>query len=755
MIRNCGGFLVACLLVSIFPVGAFGGPISISPGSWTLALLPDTQKYAESYPQHYTAQTQFLANYADSLNIKYVLHLGDITDDNVTAQWNNALNSMSVLDGVLPYAISPGNHDYGPGGNASTRATSFNSPSYFGPGSAYATQSSIGGFYEAGKTDNSWHTFNAGGQDWLVMALEWGPRDEVVDWANDVVAAHPNHLTMLTTHAYMYYDGTIYDWATKGTSQSWNPHAYGTASLPGGVNDGQELWDKLVSKHDNFRLVFNGHVLGDGAGRRTTLGDEGNVVNQMLSNYQMNTEGGQGDLRLLEFMADGHTVVVRTYSPVLDRYNTSTEHQFTIDLNALPPALDHVVAANLIAVGPTDPSANTVDAVQVPQYSTPGVGIGQFNRGDYQITIGGQNVTYSQGILLASISQHSRPDFGSRLATVEAGRSSFGDGNLSLSIMEAGNTGKNEVNFNTSVAWFAFETGWQGAHVNANGTLATGAYNGVTQSMVNKSADGRYQVNLGVDSRTDGMLFVIGNNNDNMVVQTAPFANGAGWDVRVATNAVNFGATGTDADWSFVYLPYDTPGLIGGHYDGATNSHSAAAGTFTMTRLGTGQYELAIPGESPETGMLILTVAKLGTSGGVSGPDDNILTYEGNAAGHFLINSYDLPAINFQDTGFVWAFISFDDPLSLTEPLTGDFDGDGDVDGADFVAWQTNYPKANGATQSQGDADGDGDVDGADFAVWKDRFPGSSGQGSTPTPEPQSVVIALFGLAAITWWRRK
>jgi hypothetical protein len=29
---------------------------------------------------------------------------------------------------------------------------------YYGLGTPYASQASIGGFFEAGKTDNSWHT---------------------------------------------------------------------------------------------------------------------------------------------------------------------------------------------------------------------------------------------------------------------------------------------------------------------------------------------------------------------------------------------------------------------------------------------------------------------------------------------------------------------------------------------------------------------------------------------------------------------
>jgi hypothetical protein len=77
----------------------------------------------------------------------------------------------------------------------------------------------------------------------------------------------------------------------------------------------------------------------------------------------------------------------------------------------------------------------------------------------------------------------------------------------------------------------------------------------------------------------------------------------------------------------------------------------------------------------------------------------------------------------------------------------GDFDGDGDVDGADFVAWQTNFPKESGAILAQGDADADGDVDGADFVVWQTNFPFPSGSGTSPVPEPGSLLIAALGVA--------
>jgi hypothetical protein len=86
-------------------------------------------------------------------------------------------------------------------------------------------------------------------------------------------------------------------------------------------------------------------------------------------------------------------------------------------------------------------------------------------------------------------------------------------------------------------------------------------------------------------------------------------------------------------------------------------------------------------------------------------------------------------------------------------PHPGDFDVDGDVDGADFVAWQTNFPKGTGATLAQGDGDADGDVDGADFVIWQTNFPYTPNPGASPVPEPASGMLLLIG--AIAAWKRK
>jgi autotransporter-associated beta strand protein len=81
----------------------------------------------------------------------------------------------------------------------------------------------------------------------------------------------------------------------------------------------------------------------------------------------------------------------------------------------------------------------------------------------------------------------------------------------------------------------------------------------------------------------------------------------------------------------------------------------------------------------------------------------------------------------------------------------GDFDSDGDVDGADFVAWQTHFPTPSGATLADGDADGDGDVDGADFVVWQTNFPFSPGPATSPVPEPNAWILGLLATTGLTF----
>jgi len=186
----------------------------------------------------------------------------------------------------------------------------------------------FGGLREEGRLENSYHLCRIGNRDWIILALEFGPRDEVVAWANQTLAAYPNRLGILVTHAYLFRNNTRYD-HRAGEKQRASPHDWG--------NDGEQLWQKLVRRHANMRLVFSGHVATGGIGYLASKGDHGNTVHQLMVDYENIRGGGSGYLRLLEFQPDGNSVQVKSYSPSLDRYLTDPGNQFTFNLNLPEP----------------------------------------------------------------------------------------------------------------------------------------------------------------------------------------------------------------------------------------------------------------------------------------------------------------------------------------------------------------------------------------------------------------------------------
>lgn len=330
-------------------------------------VVPDTQIIARNRPEIFYSHINWIAENHQSLNTKFVMHVGDIVNDNNHAQWNIASEAMGVLDGVVPYSVLPGNHDMGVAGSSNTRDSSLYNQ-YF-PLSRFSDQAGFGGVYsnEPTKYDNNFHEFQVDDVDWLVIFLEFGPRDSVVDWANAVVESHANHRVIVVTHTYLHADNAHHD-----ASRPWNPHLYGLASEPGGVNDGKELWEKFVRKHKNISFVFNGHVLGDGLGFLESTGDHGNTVYQFLTNYQMNSAGGNGFLRILELNRSTGNVAVRAYSPYLDVYKTDPQNQFNLQSVDLGPPMESIYF--LANAGPdqfySDTNNDGTELVQLDASST-------------------------------------------------------------------------------------------------------------------------------------------------------------------------------------------------------------------------------------------------------------------------------------------------------------------------------------------------------------------------------------------------
>lgn len=90
----------------------------------------------------------------------------------------------------------------------------------------------------------------------------------------------------------------------------------------------------------------------------------------------------------------------------------------------------------------------------------------------------------------------------------------------------------------------------------------------------------------------------------------------------------------------------------------------------------------------------------------------------------------------------------FQAALAGYNPIAGDFNADGTVDGADFAIWQDDFPLDSGAALADGDADGDGDIDGADFVVWQTNY-GAGSPPATAVPEPGAAMLGLLAAGSL------
>ena len=88
-----------------------------------LVLLPDTQTYAEKFPDILHAQADYIVREASG--IQFVLQQGDLTQNNSDPEWQVVKAAFSKLDTKVPYVLAAGNHDMGsvPGQFADVRNT--------------------------------------------------------------------------------------------------------------------------------------------------------------------------------------------------------------------------------------------------------------------------------------------------------------------------------------------------------------------------------------------------------------------------------------------------------------------------------------------------------------------------------------------------------------------------------------------------------------------------------------------------------
>ena len=278
-------------------------PATADRSSFLLPVLPDTQFYSrysasQFSPQYGTnpfeAQTQWVVDHKNDLNIPFAVQLGDVVDQQwVGDQWTAASKAMRILeDGGVPYSIIPGNHDVADQGARSSEANAANYLTNFG---ATTLKRQAGGTL-LGTFQNGYssaYDFQAEGHDWIVLSLGWNASDDTFAWAQGILDAHPGVPVILNSHAIIGID-----------QDQISPTSWWYGDL---------LWDKLIRKNDQIVLTLNGHF--HGATQRTLTNDFGHPVFEVLTDYQMAADGGNGIMTLFEFDLTNNSIDVDTVSP--------------------------------------------------------------------------------------------------------------------------------------------------------------------------------------------------------------------------------------------------------------------------------------------------------------------------------------------------------------------------------------------------------------------------------------------------------
>lgn len=355
-------------------------------GSFTVAMIPDTQNYldyrhqkAAGYPldgaELFFEQMRYIARNARSVggDVVFATHVGDIwqhysrwTDpahelrgframpnamssevaerprtETLSFEIPAAVRGYKMIAGKLPFSVVPGNHDYDalwtdpryppdPARKDSLRTGLRHIGGLSGYQSAFSDQSE---FFR----DKPWYVdSNDGGADsaqifaagkcrFLHIGLQFDAPDSSLAWAERVLYRYPGVPTIVTTHKYLDRNGSRAD--TPALDLSVLDHR---------DNNPRMVWDELISRHDQIFLVLSGHIGGQGYSVDRNM--HGHEVHQMMADYQGRwqvakdagqksaSDGRLGDgwLRLLTFNLDGESpeIRVRTYSTHYQKFST-------------------------------------------------------------------------------------------------------------------------------------------------------------------------------------------------------------------------------------------------------------------------------------------------------------------------------------------------------------------------------------------------------------------------------------------------
>ncbi len=306
-----------CVLCGNNKLGAEWIAPNLSRGDYSMVVLPDTQMLVELWPEFYYKQMQWIADHKDELNIRAVIHMGDMVNVNSEEQWTVCKKGTDILDeaGVV-WMPMRGNHD------DSAWFNKYYDYSVYGSG-----RNRFGGSYHSNKLDHTYWFVDAGGREYMILSLGWAPSWDVLRWAQEIVGVNSDKNVIISCHAYMNKDGTLLD---SGDSLCVSDY------LPNYPN-GDDIWNAFKG-YKNVVLAMSGHIYSaDVVSYVDKNGDGRDVTSLLFDRQDDDTRSRLGMVGVLTFYADSNTVDVNWYSTNYDALYRD-KNQFSVQI---PHLCDH------------------------------------------------------------------------------------------------------------------------------------------------------------------------------------------------------------------------------------------------------------------------------------------------------------------------------------------------------------------------------------------------------------------------------
>jgi hypothetical protein len=319
--------------------------MTTGPNDFSIFWITDTQFLSETNPTLYTTMMNWIVENWSNYNGKMVIHSGDIVETGDQYQeWQNAHQAMSVLvQNGIPYTWCAGNHDDLVGSDSTSGWYGNIWAPAFDPSTVSGQLDQIG--YTKWVDDyhdgmNTAVTFTAGGENFLVVSLEWNAQPDALQWAGSILddPQYGDYRVIIVPHAYLNAFGQI-PVTSAGTDLT---------DFITGLNS-------LLDAHPNIFLNLNGHyasecgcnVASTSGGRNDLMFDRqdcqdnpedpiGRGIDNVSSSTPDSSKVGGATVVILNFDMGSKQINVSTYDVYTGMWRNDSYENYSVPMFPVP-----------------------------------------------------------------------------------------------------------------------------------------------------------------------------------------------------------------------------------------------------------------------------------------------------------------------------------------------------------------------------------------------------------------------------------